>query len=86
MWADVGWFRPATLGGFDGFSIYEAKTRPAYYRDYASLATLCGHFPELCGAFRTALSRGRLPSRMRSLWRQLFHGCPAPDHYSLNNQ
>ena len=84
--ASVGWFRSATLGGSDGFSIYEAMTPCIYFADDSSIATLARYYPRLRSAFLSALHSGRLPSRLHTLWRQLFHGCPAPEHFTLNNQ
>ena len=86
MRANVGWFRGATLGGSDGFSIYEAMTPALNYSDAFSTATLARRFPHLRHAFLNALARGTLPSRLQVLWRQLVHGCPAPQNFTLNNQ
>jgi len=84
--ASVGWFRSAALGGSDGFSIYEAMTPAVDYSDASSITTLARRFPELRSIFLRALGRGRLPSRLRVLWQRLFHGCPAPQHFTLNDQ
>jgi hypothetical protein len=84
--AEVVWSHSAALGGSDGFSIYEAMTPPLRYVDVSTVNSFAGRFPRLRDAFRRGLAHGRPPSRLGSLWLQLFHGCPAPDHYTLDNQ
>ena len=78
MRARVGWGRIAGEDDTEGIAIYEAVTPPIVYSDPSSIATLARHFPRLSRIFRQALHRGHPPSRLQTLWRQLFHDCPPP--------
>ncbi|QIF02392.1 hypothetical protein G5S37_12950 [Roseimicrobium sp. ORNL1] len=82
----VGWYRSATLGGLDGFCIYESGQPPIQVGGFPDLSRASQHFPRLKAAYLKALDRGTPPSRTQQFWNRHFRGCPPPMHFSLNNQ